>query len=69
MGKKTLISVELVAKLEDEACRLSRETTGGGEGKVGGNQEVRDVGGVDLSGDGMVVAGRAGVFQNSFTIG
>jgi hypothetical protein len=69
VGKKTLISVELVAKVEEEACRLARETTGGGEGKVGGNQKVRDVGGVDLSGDSMVMAGRAGVFQNSFPIG
>ena len=62
---KTLISVELVAKVEEEACRLARETAGGGESKVRGNQEVGKVGRVDLAGDSMVVAGRAGVFQDS----
>ncbi len=61
--------MKLVAEMEEKTSRLARETTGGGEGKVGGNQEVRDVGGVYLSGDSMVVAGRAGVFQNSFPIG
>ncbi len=36
-GKKTLISVELVAKVEEEACRLARKTAGGGKSKVGGD--------------------------------
>ncbi len=44
-------------------------TTRGGEGKVGGNQKVGEVGSVDLAGDSMVVAGRAGVFQDSLSIG
>jgi hypothetical protein len=38
-GEEDLISVELVAKVEVEACRLARETAGGGKGKVGGDQE------------------------------
>ena len=66
---ETLISVELVAKVEEEACRLARETAGGGESKVRGNQEVGEVGRVDLAGDSMVVAGRAGVFQDSLAVG
>ena len=60
--------MELVAKVEEEACRLAREATGGGERKVGGNQEVGEVGSVNLSGDGMVVAGRTGVFQDSLFV-
>ena len=66
--EKTLISVELVAKVEEEACRLAGKTAGGGESKVGGNQKVGKVGSVDLAGDSMVVAGRAGVFQDSLSV-
>jgi len=65
---KTLISVELVAKVEEEACRLARETASRSESKVRGNQEVGEVGRVDLAGDSMVVAGRAGVFQDSLSV-
>ncbi len=36
---------------------------------MGCNQEVGDVGGVDFSGDGGVVAGGAGVFEHGATIG
>ena len=60
--------MELVAKVEEEACRLARKTAGGSESKVGGNQEVGEVGSVDLAGDSMVVAGRAGVFQDSLSV-
>jgi hypothetical protein len=60
--------VELVAKVEEEACRLAGKTAGGGESKVGGNQKVGKVGSVDLAGDSMVVAGRAGVFQDSLSV-
>ena len=61
--------MKLFAEMDEKTSRLARETTDGGEGKVGGNQEVGDVGSVDLSGDSMVVAGRAGVFQESLAIG
>ncbi len=63
MRKKTLISVELVTKVEEEACRLARETTGGGKGKVGCDQEGVNVFGVDVARDCFVVAGRARVFE------
>ena len=69
MGEKTLISVELVAKMEEEACRLARETAGGGEGEVGRDEEVVDVFSVNLAGDGGMVAGRAGVAENSALVG
>ena len=35
VSKRRLIDVELVAKVEEKACRLARETAGVGEGKVG----------------------------------
>ncbi len=61
MGAKTLVSVELVAKVEEEACRLARETAGGVEGEVRSDEEVVDVIVVNFAGDCFVVAGRASV--------
>ena len=61
--------MELVTKVEEETRRLAREATGRGEAEVGGNQEVREVGSVDFSSDGRVVAGRAGVLENGAAIG
>ncbi len=69
MGEKTLVSVELVAKMEEEACRLARETAGGVEGEVRRDEEVTDVFVVNLAGDGGVVSGRAGVAENSALVG
>ncbi len=61
--------MELVAKVEEEACRLARKTARGGKGEVGGNQEVIDVVCVDVTRDGGVVAGGTGVFQDSAVVG
>ncbi len=36
---------------------------------MGGNQEVREVDGIDLTSDGGVVPGRAGVFEDGAAIG
>ena len=60
--------MELVTQMEEEAGRFAGETTSGSEEEVGGNQEVGDVGGVDFSGDGGVVAGRSGVFEDSLVV-
>ncbi len=49
--------MQLVAKVEEEACRLARETAGGGEGEVGSDQEIVDIIVVDLAGDCFVVSG------------
>ena len=69
MGKRRLIDVKLVAKVEEKACRLARETAGVGEGKVGGDQEVVDSIVVDLAGDCLVVAGGAIVSENGSLVG
>ena len=69
MGETTSVSVELVAKMEEEACRLARETAGGGEGEVRRDEEVIDVFVVNLAGDSCVVAGRAGVAEDSALVG
>ena len=69
MGETTSVSVELVAKMEEEACRLARETASGGEGEVGSDQEVSEVLSVNFARDGLVVAGRASVFQDSAVVG
>ncbi len=61
--------MELGAKVEEEACRLARETTGVGKGEMRGNQEFGDVFGVDLAGDCFVAAGRASVAENSALVG
>ncbi len=59
----------MVAEMEEKAGRLARETAGGSEGKVGGSQQVVQVVRVDFAGDGGVVAGRAGVFQDGSGVG
>ena len=61
--------MELVGEMEEKASRLTREATGGSEGEVGGNQQVREVVRVDLAGDGGVVAGRAGIPEYSTVVG
>ncbi len=67
--QKTLVSVELVAKMEDEACRLAKETAGGGEGEVRCDEKVVDVFVVNFAGDCMVVAGRASVAEDGSLVG
>ncbi len=69
MGEKTLVSVELVAKVEEEACRLARETSGGGEGEVSCDEEVVYVFIIDFAGDCVVVAGRASVAEEGALVG
>ena len=69
MGKRRLIDVELVAKVEEKACRLARETAGAGEGKVGCDQEIVDIVVVDLAGDCLVVAGGAIVSEDGSLVG
>ena len=61
--------MKLVAKMEEETCRLARETASGGEGEGGSDQEVRNVLGVNFARDGLVVAGGASVFHDGAVIG
>ena len=67
--EKTLISVELVAKVEEEACRLARETAGGGEGEVGSDQKIVDNLVVDLACDCFVVSGGTRVAEDGSLVG
>ena len=62
-GRGDLVDVKLFTQMEEEAGRLAGETAGRGKDKVGGNQEIGDVGGVDFASDSGVVAGRAFVFE------
>ena len=61
--------MKLVANVEEEACRLARETAGVGESEMGGDQEIGNVFGVDLADDCVVAAGRASVAENSALVG
>ncbi len=61
--------MKLVAKVEEKAGGLARETAGAGEGKVGCDQEVVDGVIVDLAGDGQVVAGGASVAEDGSLVG
>ena len=65
---KTLISVELVAKVEEETSRLTRETTSGSGGKMRRDEEVGDVGCIYLAGDRSMVAGRAFVAEHGHVV-
>ena len=55
--------------MEEKARGLAGETTSGGEGEVGGDQEVGDVVRVNVAGDCMVVAGGAGVLHDGAVVG
>jgi hypothetical protein len=60
--------MKLVAEMKEKTGRLARQTTRGGEEEVGGYQEIWDVRGVNFSPNSGMVAGRAGVFENSAAI-
>ena len=66
---RPLIDVELIFEVEEETRRLASEATRGCEGKVRGDEKIRDVCGVNFASYSSVVAGRAGVFKNSAAIG
>ena len=59
---------ELVTQVMEDVVRGRGETAGVGEGKVGSNEKVRDVLRGDVSRDGLMAAGGAGVFENRFVI-
>jgi hypothetical protein len=61
--------MKLFTQMKEEAGRFTGETAHRSKGKVGGNQEVGDVGGVYLASDSGVVAGRASVLENGPSIG
>ena len=69
VGMRGLIDVKLVAKVEEKAGGLARETAGAGEGKVGGDQEIVDRIVIDLAGDCLVVAGGAIVSEDGSLVG
>ncbi len=66
---RPLIDVELVFEVEEETRRLASEATRGCEGKMGGHKKIWDVGSVDFAGDSSMVAGGAGVLEDSAAIG
>jgi hypothetical protein len=63
------VNVKLGAKVMEQLVRGAREFASGGEGQVGGDQEVKQVVSGDVSSDGCVIAGGSGVFEDSFVVG
>ena len=61
--------MELVREVVEELVGRTGEATGRGEREVCSNEEVGQVFRGDLAGDGVVVAGRAGVLQNGLVVG
>ncbi len=53
--------MELVQEVVEELVGRTREATGGGESEGRSNEKVGQVLGGDFAGDGVVIAGRAGV--------
>jgi hypothetical protein len=51
-----------------DLVRRRCQTASAGENEVCGNEEVGEVFGCEVSGDGLVVAGRASVFEDSFVV-
>ncbi len=62
------VDVQLIVKVMEQLVRGAREIAHGGEGQVGGNQEVGQVFGGDFSSDGCVVVGGAGVFEDGLVV-
>ncbi len=52
----------------EQLVRGAREFASGGEGQVGGHQEVRQVFGGYVSSDGCVVVGGSGVFEDGLVV-
>jgi hypothetical protein len=67
--REVSVDMELCTQMEEDAGRLAGETACRSKDKVGGNQEIGDVGGVDFASDSGVVAGRAFVFEDGPSIG
>ncbi len=63
------MDMKLFTQMEEKAGRFTGETAHRSKDKVGGNQEIGNVGGVDFAGDSRVVAGWACVFQDGPSIG
>ena len=61
--------MELVREVMEELVGRTGEATGGGEREVGSNEKVGQVLRGDFVGDRMVIAGRAGVFQDGLVVG
>jgi hypothetical protein len=57
-----------VAQVVQNVVGWRGETTGVGENKVGGYEEVRDVFGGDVASDGLVTAGGAVVMEKSLVV-
>ncbi len=68
-GRGGSVDMKLFTQMEEEAGRFTGETASGSKDKVGGNQEIGDVGGVDFAGDSRVVAGWACVLEDGPSIG
>jgi hypothetical protein len=63
------VNVELVRKVVEDLVGGTGEATGRGESEVCSNEKVGQVLRGDLAGDGVVIAGRAGVLQNGLVVG
>ncbi len=61
--------MKLFTQMEEEAGRFTGEMAHRSKDKVGSNQEIGDVGGVNFAGDGRMVAGWAFVFEDDPSIG
>ncbi len=62
------VDVQLIVEVMKQLLRGAREFASVGAGLVGGNQEVGQVFGGNLAGDGLVVAGGAGVFDDGLVV-
>ncbi len=52
----------------EDVVGLGVEATSAGKGQLGSDEEVRQVISGDIAGDRLVVAGRAGIFEDGFVV-
>ena len=68
MGSWQSVDRELVFQVVKDVVGGYGEATGMGENEMGGHEEVGNVLRGDVSRDGLMTAGGAGVFENSFVV-
>ena len=64
-----LVNVELGAEMVEDVVGWGGETASGGEVEVGSHEKIGEVLGLNLAGDGGVVASGAGVLENGARVG
>ncbi len=62
------VNGQLILQVVKDVVRWGGQAADVGKGQVSSDEEVGQVIGVDIAGDRLIVAGRAGVFEDGFVV-